>query len=658
MYRGRMSSSDPEARSLTRRTVKPPAVTVMAILAAAVVATISGGVAAGASTSTAGPLGFTDPTGANHGYRHGAVPRIIPSSLTHSQLAGPLIAGTGSGAGVRGRSTSGLAGRLSGGLLRYGGGLTSGGLVAAGVTTGQPQVYLVVLGSQWGTESVGVSGSVSFTHDPAHEAEALQTLYGGLGTHGELWSGTVTQYCDGAGVGATSCSSGAEAVPYPSGGVLAGVWYDRSAGATGAAASGATGHQLAVEAESAAVHFGNSGQAANRNAQYVIASPTGSNADGWANPTNGYCAYHDDTHDATIDGGGAVPGPILAFTNLPYVPDAGAACGAGTVNNPGVLDGATEAASHEYAETLTDQFPEASPPGGWATSNGAEIGDLCAYIAAPQPGAAYNLTLAGGTVAVQGLWSNAANGGSGGCVQSAPVDHFTPSISALSPTVGAVGSSVTISGTNLSGATGVSFHGTPAVVTSDTGGAVVTVVPAGLTSGPLSVTTAGGTATSSQSFTVAVPSIKRVTAGSAGQAVTISGVNLSGATHVAFQGVAAQVVADSMTAVVAVVPAGATTGPVTVQTPGGVASSARPFTPAPAIASITPGSGPRGSPVTVVGTGLGGATKVTLAGKRATVVSDSPTRIVVLVRVRAGAGLVQVTTAGGTATSAATFLVT
>jgi IPT/TIG domain len=626
-------------------------------------ATVAGTAPAGATTRSTPPAAsaasgaLTDPTGGNHPYRHGAVPRIVRSSVRGARVADPFGNGPAS-VTPRTNLQAGSAAPASGSQLRYGGGLTSGGLVSAGVTTGQPEVYLVFLGSQWGAESVTGSGVATFAHDPDHEAAALQALYGGLGTHGELWSGIVTQYCDGAAVGATSCSSSTGAVPYPSGRVLAGVWYDNSAGATSASASGSTGHQLAAEAEAAAVHFGNSAQAANRDAQYVIASPTGSNADGWNSPVNGYCAYHDDSHDSTIDGGGAVPGPILAFTNLPYVPDAGGGCGAGTVNSPGVLDGATEAASHEYAETLTDQFPEANPPGGWSTAKGSEIGDLCAYIAAPLPGAAYDLTLADGTVAVQGLWSNAANGGSGGCVQNAPIDHFTPTISSLSPTVAAVGASVTITGTNLSGATHVTFNGTPASVTSDGAVAVVAVVPAGLTGGTVSVTTPGGTATSSQVFTVATPTIKKFTGGGAGQQVTISGTNLSGETHVAFNGVPAVVVADSVSAVIAVVPATATTGPITVQTPGGTASSAKPFTPAPAITSISPGSGPVGSSLTVAGTGLAGATKVTIAGKKAAVVSDTPTRIVVLVPPRATSGTLHVVTAGGTAISATSFSVT
>ena len=166
-------------------------------------ATRSGPPAASAGSVAPGVSGdLTDPTGGNHPYRHGAVPRIIRSSVRGARVAGPSVDGpasTSNPTSSQARSTA----PASGSLLRYGGGLTSGGLVSAGVTTGQPQVYLVFLGNQWGAESVAGSGVASFAHDPDHEAAALQTLYGGLGTHGELWSGIVTQYCDGAAVGTT-----------------------------------------------------------------------------------------------------------------------------------------------------------------------------------------------------------------------------------------------------------------------------------------------------------------------------------------------------------------------------------------------------------------------------------------------------------------------
>ena len=459
--------------------------------------------------------------------------------------------------------------------------MTAGGLVKAGVTTGQPKVYLVFYGSQWGTETTTGSGTATFSHDPDALAPALQALYGGLGTDGEQWSGIVTQYCDGVAVGASTCTSSSANIPYPTGGVLAGVWYDNSDGATAGATAGATGHQLAAEAEAAASHFGNTDQASNRDAQYVIASPTGSNPDGWANPTNGYCAYHDDTHDSSIDGGSAVAGPILAFTNMPYVPDAGFGCGAGSVNSPGTLDGATEAASHEYGETLTDQFPENYPPGGWSDIVGAENGDLCAYISAPNAGAAYNLTLATGTVAVQGLWSNAANARKGGCVQGAPVATYPPTIASFTPAAAPAGATVSITGVNLSGATAVTFHGMPATVVGDTG-----------------------------------------------------------------------------TVVVAVVPAGATKGPLSVQTPSGTASSAKSFTPQPTVVSFSPASGPVGTTVTISGSGLASAKKVTVNGKKATIVSDSAVQLVVIVPAKASSGLLMVQAVGGTAFSVSPFTVT
>ncbi len=323
-----------------------------------------------------------------------------------------------------------------------------------------------------------------------------------------------------------------------------------------------------------------------------------------------------------------------------------------------MLDGATEAASHEYAETLTDQFPEATPPGGWTDAGGSEIADLCAYIAAPAPGAAYDLALATGTVAVQGLWSNLANGGSGGCVQSEPIDHFVPTVTSLTPPSAAVGSPVTITGTNLSGVLGVSFGGVPAGVESDSPSAIVAVVPGGVSSGTVSVTTSSGTATSAQTFTVAVPTVKRFTAAATGQDVTITGTNLSGATRVAFNGIPAVVVTDGIASVVAVVPGGTTPGPITVQTPGGTATSARSFTPVPVVSSTAPSSGAPGGQVTLTGTGLAAVKKVAFHGKRAVVLFDTATVIVVVVPARATTGPVTVVTAGGSASGPAVFTVT
>ncbi|HLJ03131.1 MAG TPA: putative Ig domain-containing protein [Solirubrobacteraceae bacterium] len=292
--------------------------------------------------------------------------------------------------------------------MNYGGGISG-----VGVTTGPERVYVVFWGSQWGTQSTNSAGNFTYSGDPQGFAPDLQAFMKGLGTGGETWSGVMTQYCQGIATGAQTCpASNTQHVGYPTGGALAGVWEDTST----AAPSAATAHQLAQEAENAATHFGNTTTTSNRNDQYVIVSPTGTDPDSYQ--TQGFCAWHDYSGDTTMDGGGAVSGPTLAFTNLPYLTDAGSSCGQNFVNSgsAGTLDGVTIVEGHEYAETVTDQFPA----GGWTGSSGAENGDKCAWISSGQ-GASQNITLTTGTFAVQSTWANDFNSGAGGCEVSHPI---------------------------------------------------------------------------------------------------------------------------------------------------------------------------------------------------------------------------------------------
>jgi hypothetical protein len=79
-----------------------------------------------------------------------------------------------------------------------------------------------------------------------------------------------------------------------------------------------------------------------------------------------------------------------------------------------------------------------------------------------------------------------------------------PTVSGFSPTSGSVGTSVVITGSRFTGATDVAFNGVSVGVgnfTVDSDSQITAIVPAGATSGPVSVT-AGTTATSSTSFTV------------------------------------------------------------------------------------------------------------------------------------------------------------
>jgi hypothetical protein len=78
-----------------------------------------------------------------------------------------------------------------------------------------------------------------------------------------------------------------------------------------------------------------------------------------------------------------------------------------------------------------------------------------------------------------------------------------PSVTGLYPSSGAVGKQVILWGNYLLGATAASFNGTPAITFKSTSAQSVAVtVPTGASSGPVTVTTANGSFTTTQSFTV------------------------------------------------------------------------------------------------------------------------------------------------------------
>ena len=349
---------------------------------------LGGTVAASASVPSAAPGARTGSNpyspAAGHPYRHGALPtRTLQRAMTRWASQHPVPA----------------ASREN---LSYGGGVHGNG-----VTSGHEKVYLVFYGSQWGTQSTDSHGDLTFTGDPNGEAPYLQELFKGLGTGSERWSGVMTQYCDGVAYGATSCPANSYHVAYPSGGALAGVWADGSA----ASPQAATGHQLGVVAIAAAQHFGNTTKASNRDAQYVILSPTGTNPDGFNTSSGQFCAWHDDTADPNLPSGPVNSALDVAFTNMPYVTDAGPSCGENFVNGgaAGVLDGASIVEGHEYAETITDQYPAF----GWTNTftGGEEDGDLCAWNPPGGTGGTNDLNLPTGTFAMQSTWSNGSSGG-------------------------------------------------------------------------------------------------------------------------------------------------------------------------------------------------------------------------------------------------------
>jgi hypothetical protein len=219
-----------------------------------------------------------------------------------------------------------------------------------------------------------------WTSDPSGEQAYLTRFLASVG--GTSWLHTVSQYGGGY-----------------TGGLLAGTWSDPAP-----IPASPTDGDIQAQALQAAAHFGVA--TGSVNTQIVVATPTGHSTPGFG--PGGYCAYH----------GGDVLDPKITYTNLPYITDAGRACGQDAVNGAnGTLDGVSIVEGHELAETITDPLLTA-----WYDATGNEIGDKCAWTNLA------DISTSAGSFAVQPLWSNAANG----CVLSTPVTSpYAPLIGVL-----------------------------------------------------------------------------------------------------------------------------------------------------------------------------------------------------------------------------------
>jgi IPT/TIG domain len=172
-------------------------------------------------------------------------------------------------------------------------------------------------------------------------------------------------------------------------------------------------------------------------------------------------------------------------------------------------------------------------------------------------------------------------------------DQFTykappPAVSGVSPSSGplAGGTVVTITGTGLAGATGVSFGGVAATISADSATKITVKSPAGKAGTVnITVTTPAGTSavTSADQFTYAPPPVindvkpdEGPPAG--GTTVTITGTGLADATSVTFGSADAKIVSDSATTIVVTSPAGTNSVPIFVTTPGGTDEASESFT--------------------------------------------------------------------------------
>ncbi len=247
-----------------------------------------------------------------------------------------------------------------------------------------------------------------------------------------------------------------------------------------------------------------------------------------------------------------------------------------------------------------------------------------------------------------------------------------PTVLTVAPSSGSTagGQAVTITGTNFTGATSVTFGGTAATAVIVVNATTITATTPAHATGPVNIAVAsfGGTGTGVALYTYApVPAVSSVApAGgpvAGGTAVTITGTSFTGATAVTFGGAAATaVVVVNATTITAVTPAHAAgLVDVSVTVPAGTGTGIGLYTygATPTVTSVSPAGGPiiGGTAVTITGTGFTGATSVTFVGTAAVSfnVVNSTTITATTPAHAAGAVDIVVTGFGGSGTGTALY---
>jgi hypothetical protein len=267
----------------------------------------------------------------------------------------------------------------------------------------------------------------------------------------------------------------------------------------------------------------------------------------------------------------------------------------------------------------------------------------------------------------------------GGESAANPADQYTyiaaPAVTGISPASGPAsgGTTVTINGTGLTGATAVSFGSAAATnVTVVSGTQITATAPAQSASAvDVTVTTPDGTSPTSGAgqYTyqapAPVPAVTGVSPASGptggGTTVTINGSGFTGATAVKFgSSTAASVTVVSSTRITAVTPAHAPgTVTITVTTPGGTSTAGRAsqftYGTPPAVTGIAPPSGSAngGTIVLIGGSGFSDSSVVMFGTKRALGFIALGSNLIIALAPAEPAGTVDITVANlyGTSTT-------
>jgi uncharacterized repeat protein (TIGR01451 family) len=232
---------------------------------------------------------------------------------------------------------------------------------------------------------------------------------------------------------------------------------------------------------------------------------------------------------------------------------------------------------------------------------------------------------------------------------------LAPIIDSFHPTNAAWGASMWVSGVNLSnGFTVLRFNGVNASfqVTGQNGTQIQATVPANATTGPLTMTNAYGSVTTSNNFFVtgSAPYVTDVSPdrGPRGTRVTLTGGNFTAPATVKFNGVPDPTAAvTALTQIQAVAPPGVLTGPVTVTTAAGTSTNGPVYYGPPRLTTIAPAEGVVGETIVLNGTNFTGTSAVWIGALSTAFTVTASNRISLVIPPQAVTGAITLATPGG-----------
>jgi uncharacterized repeat protein (TIGR01451 family) len=241
------------------------------------------------------------------------------------------------------------------------------------------------------------------------------------------------------------------------------------------------------------------------------------------------------------------------------------------------------------------------------------------------------------------------------------VTGAAPVITGFTPAAGVRGTSVTIAGANFTNLNNpaVKFNGVGASIqTPTTTTELIATVPAGASSGIITVANASGSAAGPALFYLQ-PWITSLSTngGIVNETFTITGRNLTNPSSVQVNGLKYNFT-GSASQIAASIPSNATSGRIEITTPGGAFISTNAFAILPKIYGFSPSIGPAGTVVTISGTSLFDVASVKFGGVSTPVSSATTNLAQVIVPASAKSGPLTVVTPYGNDTSTNSFTFT